>query len=190
MISKLRVYQEALLKIFHGTCGPDGAQLMTPALMSGIAGNALGIPAYDEADEGRAHFETIHRLHDELKTPQVETEAPLPLKYHVSEEGWMVCDECGDEAIEVIKCVGCARTTIGRLPARTAPPETTLHHWLPNAAGSFTCDYCGSVATLDPSAPCVGRDAEKASEPQCICATTAEPLRLVDPQCPKHSTRG
>jgi hypothetical protein len=30
----------------------------------------------------------------------------------------------------------------------------------------------------------------KASEPQCICATTAEPLRLVDPQCPKHSTRG
>jgi hypothetical protein len=54
----------------------------------------------------------------------VETEAPLPLKYHVSEEGWMVCDECGDEAIEVIKCVGCARTTIGRLPARTAPPET------------------------------------------------------------------
>jgi hypothetical protein len=32
--------------------------------------------------------------------------------------------------------------------------------------------------------------AQKASEPQCICATTAEPLRLVDPQCPKHSTRG
>jgi hypothetical protein len=35
----------------------------------------------------------------------------------------------------------------------------------------------------------VMRGAEKASEPQCICATTAEPLRLVDPQCPKHSTR-
>jgi hypothetical protein len=33
------------------------------------------------------------------------------------------------------------------------------------------------------------RRAQKASEPQCICATTAEPLRHVDPQCPKHSTR-
>jgi hypothetical protein len=41
----------------------------------------------------------------------------------------------------------------------------------------------------DGSPELVAESPLKASEPQCICATTAEPLRLVDPQCPKHSTR-
>lgn len=47
--------------------------------------------------------------------------------------------------------------------ARAARETGTEHHWLPNAAGSFTCDFCGSVATLSPAAPCVGRDAVKSS---------------------------
>jgi hypothetical protein len=66
------------------------------------------------------------------------------------------------------------------------PPETPCSdpgwEW---RNGSMYCKGCGvEVHEL------LRRSAEKASEPQCICATTAEPLRLVDPQCPKHSTRG
>lgn len=42
-----------------------------------------------------------------------------------------------------------------------APETKTAHEWLANAMGGFTCDYCGAVSTLNPAAPCVGRDAVK-----------------------------
>jgi hypothetical protein len=74
------------------------------------------------------------------------------------------CDEYG--------CTGCRSSPC--ICAQLAPCEHDF-----DAAG--TCKKCRW--------PFDGNTV-KASEPQCICATTAEPLRLVDPQCPKHSTRG
>jgi hypothetical protein len=73
------------------------------------------------------------------------------------------CDEYG--------CTGCRSSPC--ICAQLAPCEHDF-----DAAG--TCKKCRW--------PFDGNTV-KASEPQCICATTAEPLRLVDPQCPKHSTR-
>lgn len=61
------------------------------------------------------------RLSEVLTYLRSGDETPTPLRYHVTEDGWWMCDTCKQEVVEAMKCTGCGATTISRPEVK--PPD-------------------------------------------------------------------